>query len=85
MFGEGIEQLLKGYTKEDEFIARDFLLIELLIEKGFFTTDEINEKYEELNKKIEEVKKERKEASKKRLEKLEKEYEKSKDGKNENK
>lgn len=64
------EQIMKGYTKEDEFIARDLLLIELLVEKGIITIDEINQKYKNLKEKIEEVKKDRKEALEKRIEEL---------------
>lgn len=64
------EQLMKGYTKEDEFIARDLLLIELLVEKGIVTIDEINQKYKNLEEKIEKVKKDRKEALEKRIEEL---------------
>ena len=49
------EQLMKGYTKEDEFIARDLLLMELLIEKGIITEEEINKKYASLPDKIKKV------------------------------
>ena len=64
------EQLMKGYTKEDEFIARDLLLIELLVEKGVITNEEINEKYKHLEDKIEVVKNQRKEALEERLKEL---------------
>lgn len=65
-----IEQIMKGYTKEDEFIARDLLLIELLIDKGIVTVEEVNNKYKELSSKIEEVKKQRMEDLDKRIEEL---------------
>ena len=64
------EQLMKGYTKEDEFIARDVLLIELLVEKGVITNEEINQKYKHLEDKIEVVKKQRTEALEERLKEL---------------
>lgn len=67
------EQIMKGYTKEDEFIARDLLLIELLVEKEIITTDEINKKYKNLEETIEKVKKDRKEFLEKRIEELENE------------
>ena len=65
-----VEQLMKGYTKEDEFIARDLILLELLVEKGVITNEEINEKYKHLEDKIEAVKKQRKEALEQRLKEL---------------
>ena len=64
------EQLMKGYTKEDEFIARDLLLIELLVEKGVITNEEINEKYKHLEDKIEFVKNQNKEALEQRIKEL---------------
>lgn len=64
------DQLMKGYTKEDEFIARDLLLIELLVEKGVITNEEINEKYKHLEDKIEFVKNQNKEALEQRIKEL---------------
>ena len=64
------DQLMKGYTKEDEFIARDLLLLELLVEKGVITNEEINEKYKHLEDKIEAVKNQREEAIEERLKEL---------------
>lgn len=64
------DQLMKGYSKEDEFIARDLLLLELLVEKGVITNEEINEKYKHLEEKIEAVKNQRREAIEERLKEL---------------
>ena len=64
------DQLMKGYTKEDEFIARDLLLMELLVEKGVITNEEINEKYKHLKDKIEFVKNQNKEALEQRIKEL---------------
>ena len=69
MFDE-IEQALKGYSKEDEFIARDLLIIELLIDKKIITIEEVNKKYEKLYDKIQEVKKDREKALEKRIKEL---------------
>ena len=49
------EELMKGYSNADEFIARDLLLMELLIEKGIITEEEINKKYASLPDKIKKV------------------------------
>lgn len=49
------EQLLKGYTKEDEFIARDTLLINLLIRKGIITKEEVEDAFKGLEEVIKEV------------------------------
>lgn len=64
------EQLVKGYSKEDEFIARDLLLLELLVEKGVITNEEINEKYKHLEEKIKSVKKQRRESIEERVKEL---------------
>ena len=64
------DELWKGYSREDEFIARDMLLLELLVEKGVITNEEVNEKYKHLEEKIEVVKKQRAEALEERLKKL---------------
>lgn len=69
MFDE-IEQVMKGYSKEDEFIARDLLIIELLIDKKIITMEEVSKKYEKLYDKIQEVKKANKENLEKRIKEL---------------
>lgn len=69
MFND-IEQIMKGYSKEDEFIARDLLIIELLIDKKIITVEEVNKKYEKLYDKIQEVKKANKENLEKRIKEL---------------
>lgn len=65
-----IEQVMKGYSKEDEFIARDLLIIELLIDKKIITMEEVIKKYEKLYDEIQKVKKDRKEALEKRIKEL---------------
>ena len=67
---DDILQAMKGYTKEDEFIARDLLLMELLIEKGIITEEEINKKYEHLIEKIQKVKNDREKIEKEQYDKL---------------
>lgn len=67
---DDIEQVMKGYSKEDEFIARDLLIIELLIDKKIITVEEVNKKYEKLYDKIQKVKKDRKEDLEKRIKEL---------------
>ena len=37
------EQIMKGYAKEDEFIARDIVIFDLLIAKGIVTLEEVKE------------------------------------------
>lgn len=69
MFDE-ILQTMKGYTKEDEFIARDLLLMELLIEKGIITEEEIDKKYAHLTEKIQKVKNDREKIEKEQYDKL---------------
>lgn len=53
------EQLMKGYSQEDEFIARDILILELLLEKNIISEKEIDEVFKKLPNKIQEVKKTR--------------------------
>lgn len=67
---EDMEQIMKGYTKEDEFIARDLLIIELLIDKKIITVEEVNKKYEKLYDKIQKVKNDRQEYLEKRIKEL---------------
>lgn len=67
---DDIEQVMKGYSKEDEFIARDLLIIELLIDKKIITVEEVNKKYEKLYDKIQKVKNDRQEDLEKRIKEL---------------
>lgn len=36
-----IDSLLRGYSDRDEYVARDLLLINLLLQKGLITSDDI--------------------------------------------
>lgn len=40
-----IDSLFKGYSDRDEYIARDLLLINLLLQKGIITSDDIRKVY----------------------------------------
>ena len=60
-----IDDLMNGYTKQDEFIARDLLLINLLIDKGVITREEVKERFKKLPDLIKEVKEAREEQIKK--------------------
>lgn len=64
------DAIWKGYSKEDEFIARDTILLELLIEKGVITLEEVREKYSHLENKIEEVKNQRRKAIEEKVKEL---------------
>lgn len=59
-----IEEVLRGYSSRDEYVARDLLLINLLLEKGLITTEDINRTYtpENLSKYIGVVQQEYKKA-----------------------
>lgn len=56
MFGFDIDDILNGYSKQDEYIARDMLIIELLLEKGILTKEEVKNKFINLEDRIKEVK-----------------------------
>lgn len=59
-----IEEVLRGYSSRDEYVARDLLLINLLLEKGLITAEDINRTYtpENLSKYIGVVQQEYKKA-----------------------
>lgn len=59
-----IEEVLRGYSSRDEYVARDLLLINLLLEKGLITAEDINRIYtpENLSKYIGVVQQEYKKA-----------------------
>lgn len=73
MFGfNDLDDLIRGYSKEDDYIARDLVLIDILIKKGIITNEEIVEAYKkELPNKIEQVKKARREDIEKKLKEIE--------------
>ncbi|MGN0966306.1 MAG: hypothetical protein ACI4OP_01755 [Candidatus Coprovivens sp.] len=37
----GIDELLRGYSDRDEYIARDMIILEILINKGLITNEDI--------------------------------------------
>ena len=60
----GIDELLRGYSNQDEYIARDMIILEILIDKGLITNEDIlkaftSEKLTEYIKIIQEQKKKR--------------------------
>lgn len=36
-----IDELLRGYSDQDEYIARDMMILEVLINKGLITSEDI--------------------------------------------
>ena len=57
------DELFKGYSNSDEFIARDMLILELLIAKGVITNEDVAATFtpENLTKNIELVQKTKRE------------------------
>ena len=37
-----IDELLRGYSDQDEYIARDMMILEILINKGLVTPEDIS-------------------------------------------
>lgn len=37
-----IDELLRGYSGQDEYIARDMMILEVLINKGLITSEDIS-------------------------------------------
>lgn len=37
-----IDELLRGYSDQDEYIARDMMILEILINKGLITSEDIS-------------------------------------------
>ena len=37
-----IDELLRGYSDRDEYIARDMMILEVLINKGLITSEDIS-------------------------------------------
>lgn len=63
------EELFKGYSNSDEFIARDILILELLIAKGVITNEDVAATFtpENLTKNIELVQKTKREQAERKL------------------
>lgn len=40
-----IDELLRGYSDQDEYIARDMMILELLMKKGLITQEDIVEEF----------------------------------------
>lgn len=37
-----VDELLRGYSSQDEYIARDMMILEILINKGLVTPEDIS-------------------------------------------
>ena len=37
-----VDELLRGYSGQDEYIARDMMILEVLINKGLITSEDIS-------------------------------------------
>lgn len=63
------DELFKGYSNSDEFIARDMLILELLVAKGIITNEEVAATFtpENLTKNIELVQKTKREQAERKL------------------
>ena len=40
-----IDELLRGFSNQDEYIARDMMILELLMKKGLITQEDIVEEF----------------------------------------
>lgn len=58
-----IDELLRGYSDQDEYIARDMMILEILINKGLVTPEDISKVFtpESLTDYIKIVKEQRRE------------------------
>lgn len=63
-----VEDLLNGYTKLEEAIARDCIILNILLEKGIITQEEVEEKFKQLPEYIKEVHESRRREIEKRAE-----------------
>lgn len=63
------DELFKGYSNSDEFIARDMLILELLIAKDVITNEDVAATFtpENLTKNIELVQKTKREQAERKL------------------
>ena len=61
-----IDELLRGYSDQDEYIARDMMILEVLINKGLITSEDISKVFtsENLTDYIKIVQEQRKKAIK---------------------
>lgn len=66
MFGFDFDEIFNGFTKTDEYIARDSLILELLVDAGLITSEQVKNKFEHLEERIKEVHQMREEEVKKR-------------------
>lgn len=55
MFGFDMEDIMNGFSKQDEYITRDTLILELLVEKGIITKEEIKNKFDNLEERVKET------------------------------
>lgn len=64
-----LEELFRGYSARDEYVARDLLLINLLLEKGIITSEDVSKTYtpENLSKYISIVQQEIKKVTEQRI------------------
>ena len=44
-----IDELLRGYSNQDEYIARDMMILEVLINKGLITSEDISKVFTSKN------------------------------------
>lgn len=44
-----IDELLRGYSNQDEYIARDMMILEVLINKGLITQEDISKVFTSKN------------------------------------
>ena len=63
------DELFKWYSNQDEFIARDMLILELLVAKGIITNEEVAATFtlENLKQNIELIQKSKKERAEREL------------------
>ena len=61
-----IDELLRGYSDQDEYIARDMMILEVLINKGLITSEDISKVFtsEKLTDYIKIVQEQRKKTTK---------------------
>ncbi len=64
------DEIMRGYTKEDEFIARDIVILDLLVAKGIVTIEEVEEAQKKIPTIIKDVHQHRINEAEKRLKEL---------------
>lgn len=40
-----LDELFRGFSNQDEYIARDMIILELLIKKGLITQEDVEEEF----------------------------------------